>query len=333
MFRLRNLPPDCWLDGGGDGIGTEPILLISGGFHRNAASHLIAMTFGDMTRHGRLPLMLLANQFDATSVGMTGSDVRIMCQEIFYGLKELADRHHFIVYKGETAQMGRTIGLGPDTGFTFNWSGTVLAAAHPDKEITGHTLRPGHVLVAFREYGFRACGISSVRKAFVRHFGREYWKLPEAKKAIRSATAPAVLYDQFLCEMNGWFASDFQPLVPMHAIAHLSGGSFESKLGKDVLFPRGLSADLSDLFDPPEIMFESALWRGMSDEEAYAVWNGGQGMLVAVDDVDADYLIAQAASRGIEARICGGITKRRCPSVAIASKFRGESVEFFADGR
>ena len=331
MFRFRNLPPDCWFDGGNDGIGTSPVLFVAGGAYRNAASHLIAMTFGDMTRHGRLPLMLFTNQFDVESIGVAESETRIACQEIFYGLAELADRHHFVIYKGETAQMGMCVGSSmPDAHLNFNWSGTVFAAAHPDREITGASLRPGHVLVALREYGFRGCGFSSVREALARGFGSGYWESANAQVAIRAATAPAVLYDTFLTTMNGWFEQHFQPLVRMHAIVHLSGGSLESKLAGDILFPLGLSADLTDLWPPPEIMRQCALWRGMTSTQAYRTWNGGQGMIVAVEDhVDASRLIAYAATFGIEARICGVVQDRLPRSLRITSKFNSGLVEYF----
>ncbi|MBI3630822.1 MAG: hypothetical protein HY221_00595 [Candidatus Sungbacteria bacterium] len=309
MFRLRNLPVDCWFDAGADGIGTMSILAVAGQKYRDAASHLVAMTFGDMTRHGRLPLMLLTNQLDVETLGLAGSQTRRACQELFYGLKVLADQHRFVVYKGETAQMGVCVGSSiSDAHLKFNWSGTVFGAAHPEKEITGDTLRPDYKIIALQERGFRGCGLSSVREALGRRFGRKYWKSPEAGEAIFAATAPAVLYDRFLTTAHGWFSGDFQPMIRMHAIVHLSGGSFKSKLAQDVLFPRGLSADLRNLYIPPQVMRDCALWRGMSDEECYATWNGGQGVLVVVESQkDAERLIVLAKGFGIEAQRCGFI--------------------------
>lgn len=212
----------------------------------------------------------------------------------------------------------------------FNWSGTVLAAAHPEKEITGDALRPDHIIVAFRERGFRGCGSSSVREALARRFGREYWNAPEAGEAIFDATHPAALYDRFLAMVHGWFSADLQAEIRMHAIIHLSGGSFKSKLGKDVLFPRGLSADLHNLYEPPRIMYNCAIWRGMSDKECYATWNCGQGVLVVVEtQKDANRLIGLAQEFGIEAQMCGFIQHRASPSVRITSKFNPGIVEFF----
>ena len=44
-----------------------------------------------------------------------------------------------------------------------------------------------------------------------------------------------------------------------------------------------------DLWDPPKIC-ANALWRN-SDEEFYEVWHGGQGMLLIIDEKNADYCI------------------------------------------
>jgi len=50
-----------------------------------------------------------------------------------------------------------------------------------------------------------------------------------------------------------------------------------------MLRSQDLSAELFDLFTPPDIMLKCAKWREFSDEECYSTWNGGQGAIVVVD--------------------------------------------------
>jgi len=114
-------------------------------------------------------------------------------------------------------------------------------------------------------------------------FGPNYYSKPEAQEALKKAAVHAVLYDRFLAAANGWFAKDFEPLIPMYLIVHLTGGAIKSKFAEDILFPRGLSAYLDNLWERREIMRQCAEWRGMSDEECYETWNGGQGALVVID--------------------------------------------------
>ncbi|TSC77772.1 MAG: Phosphoribosylformylglycinamidine cyclo-ligase [Parcubacteria group bacterium Gr01-1014_29] len=147
----------------------------------------------------------------------------------------------------------------------------------------------------------------------------------------------SMFYDELLVSMNGWFSENYQPIVKMHAIIHLTGGSFEGKFARDILFPRGLSAELTNLWDPPEVMKECKEWRGMTDEECHTIWSCGQGMLVVVDSdgVAKVKFIALAKEFGIEARVCGLITKNKpgkAPTLEILSRFTGNTILFNAHG-
>jgi phosphoribosylaminoimidazole (AIR) synthetase len=124
----------------------------------------------------------------------------------------------------------------------------------------------------------------------------------------------------FINTLHGWFDKDFSPEVTIHAVVHLSGGAFHEKLAKDILFPRGFSAKLDNLWEPPSIMKQCAEWRGFSDEEFYEAWNGGQGMLLVVDSEKADYCIKRASDFGIQAKACGVVTKENVNQVKITSK-------------
>jgi phosphoribosylaminoimidazole (AIR) synthetase len=170
--------------------------------------------------------------------------------------------------------------------------------------------------------------VSSVRKALAKKFGVKWYQNPKAVKAILAAAKPSVLYDRFFSWLNGWFESDFVPIVKAHLIVHVTGGAIRSKFAEDVLFPRGLSAHLDMLWEPPEIMRQCAEWRGMSDEECYETWNGGQGALVVVDECDYETLEVLAKKQGLEARLCGRITDNKVPNVTIRSKFNGKEITF-----
>jgi len=96
------------------------------------------------------------------------------------------------------------------------------------------------------------------------------------------------------------------------------------------LFDRGLSAELPDLWELPEIMKKCADWRGMGDEELYEAWNGGQGMLLVVDEAEAEKCIERAKDFGIEAKLAGKITKEDTPQLTLISKLSGKTVIYNA---
>src|SRR3990167_5079981 len=272
-FSFKNLPKGYFVEASTDGIGTKGILHDAAKTHHLAAYDIVAMTASDITRFGGIPLVFV-NVFDISSVGNEGDKVSDIYKSAISGLGDVAKQARIVLLKGETAQMGDAMGSEiADSKTKLNWSGTMIGAYHKDKMITGEKLAPGQVIIALKENGFRCNGISSVRKALKEKFGKEWWNNPDAQESIKLAAAPSVLYDKYVNTLHGWFDKDFKPEIDIKAVVHLSGGALKEKLAKDILFPKKLSAELSDLWEPPEIMRKCAEWRHIADEEFYEVWN------------------------------------------------------------
>lgn len=323
-FKLRGLPAQSLLTMVTDGIGTKTIPIVASGQLKTAASNVIAMTAMDITRYGGLPLVFM-NIFDVRSLGELNSETYQMCEDVMIGLQEIANDNDYVLLSGETAELGVCVGSdNPSAKLAFNWGGTMFGVYHPDKMIYGHTLQPGQIIIALRD-DFRSNGISSVRKALRIRYGDNWFNEPAAMNDIIAASGPSVQYDRLLNYANGWIRDDnkasLKPIIPMHLIVHLSGGAFESKLGNDILKPLGLSAELYDLFAPPEIMLKCADWRGLSDHECYSTWNGGQGAIVVVDRKNVKKFLDLAEKFKIEAKVAGRITEKTGYTVAIESQF------------
>jgi phosphoribosylformylglycinamidine cyclo-ligase len=319
-FTFKNLPEGYMIEASTDGLGTKGILIDAAKTHHLAAYDIIAMTASDITRFGGIPLVFV-NVFDISSVGNVDDEVSKTYKSAISGLGKVAKESNLVVLKGETAQMGVAIGSEiTDSKTKLNWSGTMIGAYHKDKMITGASIAEGQVIIALKENGFRCNGISSVRKALREKYGSEWWINPEAREDIKIAAAPSVLYDNFVNTLHGWFDKDFKAEIVLHSVVHLSGGALKEKLAKDILFPRKLSAKITDLWEPPEIMRKCAQWRNIRDEEFYEVWNGGQGMLLIIDEKDGEYCIKRAKEFGVEAKVAGKIIKESDSQVSINSK-------------
>jgi phosphoribosylformylglycinamidine cyclo-ligase len=319
-FTFKNLPEGYFIEVSTDGIGTKGILIDAAKTHHFAAYDLIAMTSSDITRYGGISLVFV-NAFDTSGIGREGDKVSATYKSAIAGLGDVAQKEKIVILKGETAQMGDAMGSEiADSKTKLNWSGAMIGAYHKDKMITGEKLTPGQVIIGLKENGFRCNGISSIRKALKEKFGKEWWKNPEAEESIKAAAVPSVLYDTYINTLHGWFDKNFKPEIAIHSIVHLSGGAFKEKLANDILFPKKLSAELFDLWEPPKIMRDCAFWRNIADEEFYEVWHGGQGMLLIVEEKDAEHCIKRGKDFGIEAKIVGKITKEKEPKVTIHSK-------------
>ena len=320
-FRFRKLPKGYIFDMTSDGNGTKVILNAAAENFEDAPYDLLAMNEMDITRNGGLGLVF-NNVLDVASLDGSGSFTRAAFIRLITGLGRVAKKMGIVRFRGETAELGKCVSSeNQKSGVKFNWSGSMLGVYHKSKMITGNTLAPGMIVIALKENGFRANGISSVRKALAMKFGDEWWNGETAVPYIRAAAVPSVLYDPFLQWINGWHSDDFEQRIKVHALIHLSGGAFEGKLGHDVLFPRGLSADLYDLWTPPEIMARCQEWRGMDDEGAYKTWNGGQGALAIVSPEDALDFISYADGYDLTAKVCGEIQKLDDSRIRIQSKF------------
>ncbi|MFA5022591.1 MAG: AIR synthase related protein [Patescibacteria group bacterium] len=327
-FSPVNLPDGCVLTLAPDGVGTKVVVIDASGGHRKAGCDLAAMTAMDITRWGGMALVF-TNVLDTLTIGKEGELTNKAARELLTGFAEAANSLNMVLLNGETAELPDCVSSpNPDATIAFNWAGVAAGLFHPDKMILGDTLAPGQSIMALKD-SFRSNGHSSARKALAMHFGPEWYKDPGAQKTIKEVAEPSMLYDPFLNSVHGWLNPDFRPIIPMHLIVHNSGGAIEDKFAGDILFPLGFSAELDDLFDPPQAMKDIVFWRGMTDLDWLGTFNGGQGALVVIDSENEGWFIELAASFGVVAKRCGRILKTPVgeePVVKVTSKFTGNIV-------
>ncbi len=322
-FEFINLPEGFFQMGAPDGIGTATIIVSAAGAHHTSSSRLLAMTAGDITRYGGLPLVLF-NVLEAKTLGMPDSELFKAYQRMMLGLGDYAIDQGIVLMGGETAEMNDCVSseiVNSPTMPVYNWSGIMIGVGHPDKIITGKTLKPGQHVIALVDK-LRSNGGSLMRKYLREFFGKKWWQNPKAKELIIKIASPAKLYDKFLSTMNGWHNCSFTPVIKMHAIAHISGGGIRTKFFEDVLRRLGHSAVLENLPIPPTFMSDCVDKMGINDEEAYQVLNGGVGALVVVGESDADEFCRLASLAGFDTYNAGFIDKKhRIPRLKMHSKF------------
>ncbi|MFA6601683.1 MAG: AIR synthase-related protein [Candidatus Paceibacterota bacterium] len=326
-WQYVGFPPDTFHVGAPDGIGTATILISAAENFGTSASRLVAMTEGDVTRFGGLPLVFI-NHLDAKRLGQPDSQLFINFQTMMAGLGRIATQGRFVLMGGETAEMsqcvsGEITGPAEENRPTFNWSGVMLGVNHPSMLITGQAVKIGDRIIALRD-SLRSNGASLMRRYLRERYGNLWWMNPQASEVVTAMASPAALYGSFLTAINGWY-NNFKPIIRVQAIAHLSGGAIRSKLADDVLFQHGLSAVLDNLWEPPQFMLDCVSHFEMPDQEAYTVLNGGQGLLAIVRESDVDGFCEKATQFGIEARNAGYIDKQfRVPRLQIRSGFSGK---------
>lgn len=323
-FIPRNLPPGTGFHLAPDGIGTKHIITDAAGLHDVSGADWNAMCGGDVTRYGGDPV-LFTNNLDVSTLGENPQSPEYLAAcRLMVGLRQLAEQHRFVMYNGETAELGLCVGSeNPQATLKYIWSGVAFGFFNRQNAITGERVHIGQAIVALREKGFRSNGGSSVRKALKIRFGDDWYLLQseQAREAVRLAAEPSVIYDPFLARLNGW-GNGCEPFVRASLIVHLTGGSFRGKFFDDFLSRHGFSAVLTDLFDPPDVVRLCGEWRGFDAAGFYDTFSAGQGVLMVVDQDDVSAVIAYAKAVGIEAKRCGEIVGAYgAPSLVIHSKF------------
>lgn len=318
-YNFINIPEGSIQTTVNDGIGTKVWVTDASMMHWYSARDMIAMLTSDVTRYGWLPL-IISNVLDVSSLWddiQSKSFLAAVLLQIW--LYEVAKEQWLVVINWETAELWAFVwSWNNNATLKYNWAGTAQWLYHKDKMILWDKIQPGDVVVALKENGFRSNGISSVRKAFEKRFWSDRYAMEQSAQSMQLAAEPSVLYDRFLNYLNGRNIrgdnKSFTKIIDVHGLIHLSGGSFEWKLFNDVLQKLWLSAELTDLFNPPKIMLDCAEWRSMNSKDFYSTRNGWQWMLAIIKPSDVAEFEKIAWEFGISVQVAWKITDRQWDS-------------------
>ena len=310
MVAIDSLPPDSFFSVGFDTVGTKVTLAERTGIHDTIAYDLFAMVCDDAVLRGGEPV-LIGSTLDIKSLGTDERFLPIL-RDLAKGYVAAAGDAGVAVINGEIAQMGELIGGYGD--FPYHWGAACVWFAKKEKLLTGHEIKQGDAVVMLREHGFRANGWSLIRKVFREAYGEEWHDADfgESKIGIE-ALRPSIIYSKAVVALHGGFEKEGS--CNIHGVSHITGGGVPEKMMR-VLRPSGLGAELTDLFDPPEIMAHCQKVGGVADHDAYRTWNMGQGM--ALITPEPEKVIREVQAFGIEAKVVGRIVKQ--PGVRLMSR-------------
>ena len=301
---VSGLPQGTLMNIGFDGIGTKMELAERMNDHRTIAYDLFAMVCDDAVARGAEPV-LIGSILDVNSLGKEGETHLEQIRQLAEGYIGAAKAANVVIVNGEVAELGnRVSGYG---GFNYNWGAGIVWFVDKDNLLTGKEINPGDYVVAFKEDGFRSNGLSLVRKVFENVYGSEWHKQALGNSSLGElALVASKIYCKTIIDAHGGL--DSEKKAEIHGIVHVTGGGVPGKLGR-ALKPTEYGAELDDLFEPSEIMLHCQKAGNISDKEAYKTWNMGNGMLVIT--AENEKIIQIARLHGIDAKICGKITKEK----------------------
>ena len=310
MVNVSALPEGSFFSVGFDTAGTKVEVAQRVGKHDTIAFDVLAMVCDDALVRGGEPVLVGTN-LDLQSLGTDDRHLPIV-RELSEGYVAAARAANVSIINGEIVQMGSLVQGHGD--FPYHWGAACVWFGRKDKILKGDEIKVGDSVVMLREHGFRCNGWSLVRKIFTEAHGENWHNVAHEGSTLGLiALSPSVIYSQFVVGLHGGF--DSPGTVEIHGVAHITGGGVREKI-KRMLRPSGLGAQLTDLFDPPEIMAYCQKLGNVSDVDAYGTWNMGQGLAIVTPEPDK--IVAAAKEAGIDAKIAGEISAE--PGITIISK-------------
>ncbi|MFV0138595.1 phosphoribosylformylglycinamidine cyclo-ligase [Empedobacter falsenii] len=251
---------------GTDGVGTKLRVALDSKVYDTVGIDCFAMCANDILCHGAKPLFFL----DYLACGKLDSDI---AAEIVGGIAQACKETGTALIGGETAEMPGMYQVGD-----YDVAGFCVGVVERDEIIDGSKIKAGQVIVALPSSGFHSNGFSLVRRIFP-DFNEEF----EGKPLFETLLVPTKLYQNDIFKIK-------DAGIEMTGIAHITGGGLIENVPR--IINDGLTAVIEKAkINVPTVMQELAKRGNIAEDEMFGTFNMGVGMVVIVDQTDAEKVL------------------------------------------
>lgn len=273
---------------GTDGVGTKIKLAFLMDKHDTVGIDCVAMCVNDIACAGGEPLFFL-------DYIACGKNEPVKIATIVKGVAEGCRQCGAALIGGETAEHP---GLMPED--EYDLAGFAVGVVDEKDLITGADLRAGDVLIGIASSGVHSNGFSLVRKVFEMTKESLDTYYDELGKTLGEALIePTIIYVNALKSIrdNG---------VTIKACSHITGGGFYENVPR--MLHDGVHAVIrKDSYEVPAIFRLLQEKGGIEEHMMYNTYNMGVGMIVVVDDADADKAMEAVRAAGETCYVIGEI--------------------------
>ncbi len=297
MFDLASLGyREPVLVSGTDGVGTKLKIAFAMGKHDTVGIDAVAMCVNDVLAQGAEPLIFL----DYVAVGHNDP---FKVEAIVSGVAEGCRQAGCALVGGETAEMP-----GMYDGGEYDIAGFTVGVVEKSRLIDGSKVKVGDILVGVASSGVHSNGFSLVRK-IVSDNGLSYSDaIPEfgGRSLGEVLLTPTKIYVKQVL--------DVIRSCDVHGISHITGGGFDENIPRVLQGGQGIEINEGSWEIPPVFrMLEK--WGGVPHREMFNVFNMGIGMVIVLDESEAQKAISILESHGEKASVIGKVTA--VPGVSI----------------
>lgn len=290
MFDLASLGiKEPVLVSGTDGVGTKLKIAFALDKHDTVGIDAVAMCVNDVLAQGAEPLLFL----DYVAVG---HNEPAKIEAIVAGVAEGCRQAGCALVGGETAEMP-----GMYEGGEYDIAGFTCGVVEKSKLIDGSKVKVGDVLVGIASSGVHSNGFSLVRKV-----------VADAKLDLNSKyeeTGDQTLGEMLITPTRIYVKQVLEVIrnCDVHGVAHITGGGFDENIPRILKDGMGLeikegSWEILPVFRLLEKYGE------IPHREMFNIYNMGIGMVLAVDESEAQKAIDILTAAGEKASVIGKIT-------------------------
>jgi phosphoribosylformylglycinamidine cyclo-ligase len=290
MFDLASLGvKEPVLVSGTDGVGTKLKIAFAMDKHDTIGIDAVAMCVNDVLAQGAEPLFFL----DYVALG---HNIPQKVEAIVAGVAEGCRQAGCALIGGETAEMP-----GMYEGGDYDIAGFTCGVVEKSQLIDGSKVKVGDVLVGIASSGVHSNGFSLVRKVVSDNnldLNAEYEELDGAKLGETLLTPTKIYVRQVLEVIRN---------CDVHGICHITGGGFDENIPRVLHEGQGLKiAEGSWEILPVFRLLEK--YGGIPHREMFNIFNMGIGMVVVLDQSEAQKAIDILTAAGEKASVIGCVT-------------------------
>ncbi len=290
MFDLASLGvKEPVLVSGTDGVGTKLKIAFALDKHDTIGIDAVAMCVNDVLAQGAEPLFFL----DYVALG---HNIPEKVEAIVAGVAEGCRQAGCALIGGETAEMP-----GMYEGGDYDIAGFTCGVVEKSQLIDGSKVKVGDVLVGIASSGVHSNGFSLVRKVVSDNnldLNAEYEELNGAKLGETLLTPTKIYVRQVLEVIRN---------CDVHGICHITGGGFDENIPRVLHEGQGLEIT-EGTWDILPVFRLLEKYGNIPHREMFNIFNMGVGMVVVLDESEAQKAVEILTAAGEKASIIGRVT-------------------------
>jgi phosphoribosylformylglycinamidine cyclo-ligase len=271
---------------GTDGVGTKIKLAFLLDKHDTIGIDAVAMCVNDVACAGGEPLFFL-------DYIACGRNIPEKIAAIVKGVAEGCKQSECALIGGETAEHP---GLMPEE--EYDVAGFTVGVVDRKDMIDGSSIKAGDVLIGVASSGVHSNGFSLVRKVFDMTKENLETYVDELGMTLGECLlTPTRIYVKMMKSLK-------KAGIKVKGCSHITGGGFYENVPR--MLPEGIKAVIKkDSYDIPPIFSLMQKKGGIEEKMMYNTFNMGLGMVLAVDEKDAQAAIEAIEASGEKAWIVG----------------------------